>query len=263
MTTFSHLRSDVWEWTKGLLKALGGYLLLIKAVCRDVLKEGVDIRELSRQTVLIGVRSFPIVALTAIFTGMVMALQTAYGLQRFGAKTYVANLVGLALTRELGPVLSALMVCGRCGAGIAAEISSMVATEQVDAIRALGANHVRKLVSPKVIAGTVCLPILVVFADVIGIFGGWLVATMELDITTHSYIQALLYTLVIRDVFDGLVKATVFGFLVTSIACYKGLITKGGTEGVGNSTTEAVVVGSIVIFVADFIITKILILINF
>lgn len=218
--------------------------------------------EVSRQIVLIGLRSFPIVALTAVFTGMVMAIQTAHGLGRFGAKNYVGNLVGLALVRELGPVLTSLVVCGRVGAGIAAEIGSMVATEQVDAIRALGANHIRKLVTPKIIAGTICIPMLTIFADAVGIMGGLVVAVLELQISSHTYYRSLLYTIMIKDVVDGLIKSAFFGFLLVSIACYKGLSSRGGTEGVGNATTSAVVTGSIVIFVTDFFITKLLIMIG-
>jgi phospholipid/cholesterol/gamma-HCH transport system permease protein len=191
---------------------------------------------------------------------MVLALQTAYGLHRFGAKNYVGNIVGLSLVRELGPVLSAVMVCGRVGAGIAAEIGSMVVTEQVDAIRTMGADPVRKLVSPRILAGVIALPALVVIANLVGIYGGLLVAVYELDLTSHLYYHSLLYTILIRDVVDGLIKSCVFGFLIVSIACYKGLETRGGTEGVGIATTQAVVVGSIMVFISDFFITKLLIL---
>lgn len=247
---------------KAHLAAVGRYAQLMGEVFRDILYGGVNPSEVSRQVVLIGLRSFPLVALTAIFTGMVMALQTAHGLSRFGAKIYVGNLVGLALVRELGPVLTALIVCGRVGAGIAAEIGSMVATEQVDAIRSLGASHIRRLVTPKIVAGLICLPVLTIFADAVGIFGGCLVAVVELDIGTHAYYRSLMYTIVIRDVVDGLIKSAAFGFLLVSVACYKGLTTKGGTEGVGNTTTSSVVTGSIVIFVTDFFITKLLIILS-
>lgn len=210
----------------------------------------------------IGRDSLPIVVLTALFTGMVLALQTAYGLQRFGAKNYVGNVVGLGLVRELGPVLTAVMLCGRVGAGIAAEIGSMVVTEQVDAIRVLGADPIRKLVTPRVMAALVALPALVVFADIIGIYGGQLVAVLELGQTAHNYHRSLFYTILIRDVLDGLIKSAAFGFLFVSIACFKGLNTLGGTEGVGKSTTSAVVTGSIVIFIGNFFLTKLLILLS-
>lgn len=236
--------------------------MLVWSSLRDFVKHGVDTRELSNQILKIGAYSLPIVLLTAIFTGMVLALQTAYGLQRFGAKNYVGNIVGLALVRELAPVLSAVMVCGRVGAGIAAEIGSMVVTEQVDAIRSLGASPIRKLVTPKIIAGILTLPALVTFACLIGIYGGLLIAIFELNLTYHLYYRGLAYTLVIRDFVDAIIKSAIFGFLVVSIACYKGLNTRGGTEGVGRVTTETVVTGSIVIFVSDYFITKLLILLS-
>jgi phospholipid/cholesterol/gamma-HCH transport system permease protein len=153
------------------------------------------------------------------------------------------------------------MLCGRVGAGVTAEVASMVATEQVDAMRALGADPIRKLVTPKIMAAVLVMPILVVFADIIGIAGGALVAVYELGITWYQYERSILYTVVIRDVIDGLIKGGVFGFIVGSIACYKGLTTRGGTEGVGTSTTEAVVTASLAILIADYFVTKLLILI--
>jgi phospholipid/cholesterol/gamma-HCH transport system permease protein len=191
---------------------------------------------------------------------MVLALQTAYGMQRFGAKTYVGNITSLAMIRELGPVLTALMLCGRVGAGIAAEIASMVATEQVDAIRVLGANPIRKLVTPRVIAVVLVMPVLCIIANVIGIYGGGLMAVLELNLSAHTYYKSILQTILIRDLIDGLIKSTIFGFLVVSIACWKGLHTRGGTVGVGNTTTSAVVTGSVVILISDFFITKFLLL---
>lgn len=248
---------------KAYFASLGSYAHLLREVLEDICTKGIEWKEFNRQIIKIGVYSLPIVLLTAIFTGMVLALQTAYGLHRFGAKNYVGNIVGLSLVRELGPVLSSIMVCGRVGAGIAAELGSMVVTEQVDAIRALGANPIRKLVTPRILAGVISLPILVVFADLIGVYGGLLVAVHELDLSEHVYYRSLMYTILIRDVIDGLIKSAVFGFLVVSIACYKGLRTRGGTEGVGRTTTETVVVGCMWIFIADFFITKLLILLTF
>ena len=244
------------------LYGIGAYGEMLREVIDDIRKKGIPIGETSRQIMKIGRDSLPIVLLTAIFCGMVMAIQTAYGLQRFGAKDYIGNVVGLGLVRELGPVLSAIMLCGRVSAGIAAEIGSMVVTEQVDAIRALGANPIRKLVTPKVIAGTICVPLLVVFADVVGILGGQLVAVYELNQTAHRFQSGIYYTLFIRDVIDGLIKAGVFGFLLVSIACAYGLRTTGGTEGVGRTTTAAAVTSSIVIFTSNFFITKLLILLS-
>jgi len=251
------------EKAKEILKALGAYALLLSDVARDIFKHGINVREVCRQIMLIGVSSIPIVLLTAVFTGMVLALQTAYGLHRFGAKNYVGNLVGLALARELGPVLMAVMVCGRVGAGIAAEIASMVVTEQVDAIRALGGDPIRRLVTPRIVAGTLSMPLLAGIAVITGILGGGLVAVLELGITSHQYYRSYLYAVQIRDVTDGLIKSCGFGLIVSSIACFKGLRCRGGTEGVGLTTTAAVVTGSLMVFISNFFFTKLLIIIKF
>lgn len=245
------------------VKALSAYGEMLLESCKDVLGGRLDLAEVQRQIVRIGMNSIPIVLLTSVFTGMVLALQTAYGLQRFGAKNYVGNIVGLAIVRELGPVLTALMLCGRVGSGIAAEIASMAATEQIDAIRALGASPSVKLITPKIVAALIVVPLLVVIANLTGIYGGGLIAVFELNLTSHTYYQSIMNMIVIRDLIDGVIKSAVFGFLLVSIACYKGMVTKGGTEGVGRSATEAVVVGSIVIFVSDFFITKMLIILQF
>lgn len=248
---------------KPILRSLGAYANLLRDVVRDLVRHGIDIRETARHIILIGVSSLPIVLLTAVFTGMVLALQTAYGLQRFGAKNYVGNLVGLALARELGPVLTAVMVCGRVGAGIAAELASMVVTEQVDAIRALGGDPIRRLVTPRLIAGTISLPLLSGLALLIGVGGGMAVAVGELGITAHQYYRSYIYAVQIRDVIDGLIKSLAFGLIVVSIACYKGLACRGGTAEVGRTTTSAVVTGSLAVFVSNFFITKLLIILNF
>ncbi len=252
----------LWSPIEHYLKDLGEYGFLVLEVFRDLFSRGVNVAEVCKHVVRIGVQSIPIVLLTAVFSGMVLALQTAYGLQRFGAKNYVGNIVGLSLIRELGPVLTALMLCGRVGAGIAAEIASMVVTEQVDAMRALGANPIRKLVTPRVVAAAVVLPLLVVIADLIGIYGGALVAVFELNITFHQYYRSLMNTILIRDVIDGLIKGQIFGLLLVTIACFKGLHSRGGTEGVGQTTTSSVVTGSITILISDYFLTKLLILLG-
>jgi phospholipid/cholesterol/gamma-HCH transport system permease protein len=244
---------------KDYLQDLGAYWHMLVDVFKDVSRRGVNIAETSRQIVKIGTMSLPVVLLTAVFTGMVLALQTAYGLQRFGAKNYVGNIVSLSLVRELGPVLTALMLAGRVGAGIAAEIASMVVTEQVDAMRALGANPIRKLVAPRVVAAIIVVPLLVMIANIVGIYGGALIAVYQLDITAFQYYQSIINMVYYRDVFDGLAKSFVFGILVASIACFKGLHARGGTEGVGATTTSSVVTISIAILVSDFFLTQFLI----
>jgi phospholipid/cholesterol/gamma-HCH transport system permease protein len=244
-------------------QALGAYTLLLLDVVRDIFRHGINVREMLRYLVVIGLKSLPIVLLTAVFTGMVLAIQTSYGLHRFGAKNYVGNLVGLALARELGPVLTAIMVCGRVGAGIAAELASMVVTEQVDAIRALGGNPIRQLVTPRIVAGMIAMPLLAGLSVITGVLGGLVVAVLELNITAYTYYRSFLYAVVIRDVTDGLTKSVFFGLIVVSIACFKGLRCRGGTEGVGLTTTSAVVTGCLMIFVSNFFITKLLILLQF
>lgn len=243
------------------LEVIGAFARLLISVIRDISRRGVESKELIRQIVIMGNHSLPISLLTAAFTGMVLALQTAYGLQRFGAKLYVGNIVSLSLVRELGPVLTGIMLCGRVGAGIAAEISSMVVTEQVDAIRALGANPIRKLVSPRIVAAFVVMPMLALFADLVGIFGGGVIAIFELDLSYHTYYRSVVGFVMIRDVMDGLIKSLAFGVILVSIACFCGLNGRGGTEGVGKATTLAVVSGSITILIADLFLTKLLLLI--
>jgi phospholipid/cholesterol/gamma-HCH transport system permease protein len=248
---------------KRYAEALGAYASLLIDVTRDILRHGINLKEVVRNIIIIGLSSLPIVLLTAVFTGMVLAIQTSYGLHRFGAKNYVGNLVGLALARELGPVLTAIMVCGRVGAGIAAELASMVVTEQVDAIRALGGNPIRQLVTPRIVAGMISLPLLTGLAVITGVLGGLVVAVLELNITAYTYYRSYLYAVVIRDVTDGLLKSVAFGLIVVSIACFKGLRCRGGTAGVGLTTTSAVVTGCLAIFVSNFFITKLLILVQF
>lgn len=248
---------------KSYAKSLGAYTHLLADVIRDIATNGINIRETTRQIVWIGVNSIPIVLLTAVFTGMVLAMQTAYGLHRFGAKNYVGNLVGLALARELGPVLTAIMVCGRVGAGIAAEISSMTVTEQVDAIRALGASPIQRLITPRLVAGVICMPLLTGLAVITGVLGGLVVSVYELDLPAFQYYRSYLYAVQIADVVDGLIKSVFFGLIVVSIACFKGLRVRGGTEGVGLTTTAAVVTGSLAVFISNFFITKLLILLQY
>ena len=214
--------------------------------------------EILRQFEAAAVRSAPIVAITALFTGMVLALQTAFALTRFGAKPYVGSIVGIALVRELGPVLAALMVGGRVGAGIASELGSMKVTEQVDAIRAMGADPVQKLVLPRVIATTLGLPALTVFAILLGVVGGGLVADLQYDISPAFYSQTVTNTVRVDDFLSGVAKTFVFGWGIGMVACYVGLRAGGGTAGVGRATTQAVVVSSIGVLVSDFFLTKLL-----
>lgn len=208
---------------------------------------------------VIGVQSLVIVTLTGIFTGMVLALQSAVQLQDFGATLFVGQLVSASVIRELGPVLTALMVAGRVGSGIAAELGSMRVGEQIDALEAMGTDPIKKLVKPRVQAGLVMLPILTIATDFIAIVGGQLIAWLTLNQGASTYWSAVWSGLYMSDLFAGLAKPLVFGFIITTVACYLGLRTRGGTEGVGRSTTQAVVVSSVLILATDFFLTKLFI----
>jgi len=213
-------------------------------------------REVVRQLYYLGVQSLGVGLLTALFTGAVMALQFGHGLARFGASNYVGKLISVGFVMELGPVLTALLVGGRVGAGITAEIGSMRVTEQVDAIRALGADPVKKLVLPRVLACVISMPLLCILADVIGILGGMLVAGAEQGIAFSFYLDQVLTTVDIPEVTHGVIKAGFFGFFYSIIGCWMGLQTTGGTEGVGRFTTQTVVLTSITILVGDFVLGK-------
>ena len=210
-------------------------------------------RQLGRQIVDIGYYSLPVVGLTALFTGMVLALQSYTGFARFNAESAVATVVVLSVTRELAPVLAGLMVAGRIGASMAAEIGTMRVTEQIDALVTLSTNPLKYLVTPRLLAGLVMLPLLVLVADVVGVFGVY-----RLGFDPPSYLRATFEFLDPIDVISGLVKAAVFGFLVALMGCYHGYYSRGGAQGVGSATTSAVVSASILILVSNYVITELL-----
>jgi phospholipid/cholesterol/gamma-HCH transport system permease protein len=242
------------------VEAFGDFLLLAFEVFRTGMRRGPGWGELLIQFEATAVRSLPIVAVTTFFTGMVLALQTAFGLARFGAKPYVGSIVGLAIVRELGPVLAAIMVGARVGAGISSELGSMAVTEQVDAIRAMGADPVEKLVVPRVLACVLALPLLTIFADFLGVFGGMIIAQVQYSIPAQFYLTTVVTTIEYADFVSGVAKTFVFGWIVGMVGCFVGLRTTGGTQGVGRSTTRAVVVASIAIFVSDFFLTRALLM---
>ena len=203
-----------------------------------------------------GIQSWSITVLTAVFTGMVMALQFSTGLEPYGASMYTGKLVALGIVRELGPVLTALLVGGRVGSGFAAELGSMAVTEQIDAIRALGADPVKKLVAPRVLACLIALPLLTMLADVVGCFGGMLITMDEVGITARFYVQQVLDTLWVVDLMHGLMKSVFFGYAIGIIGCFVGMHTTGGTEGVGHATTRSVVATAITLLVSNFLLSK-------
>lgn len=209
-----------------------------------------------RQIIYMGYYSLPVVGLTALFTGMVLALQSYTGFSRFNAEGAVATVVVLSVTRELGPVIAGLMVAGRVGAAMAAEIGTMRVTEQIDALTTLSTDPLRFLVMPRLLAGLVTLPLLVAVADVIGVFGGFLVGTYKLNFNPVAYLTQTEQYLATSDVVSSLVKAAVFGFLVALMGCYQGYHSRGGAEGVGQATTYAVVSASVLILLSDYLLTQ-------
>jgi phospholipid/cholesterol/gamma-HCH transport system permease protein len=237
----------------------GAAKLLLEAISygvRPPYQLGLILQEIEN----IGINSMTVVNVIALFTGMVLALQTATALSRFGAKGFIGVVVALSLVREIGPVFTGLMVAGRVGSGIAAEIGSMKVTEQIDAIRVMGANPVKRLVVPKLIATIVALPLLTIVADILGIIGGLLISVMEFQITSYYYFTTILEKISVQDVASGIGKTFFFGLIIAIIGCYQGMTTTGGTVGVGRSTTTTVVVSSILILVTDFFLTKIFLL---
>ncbi len=213
------------------------------------------LRQIIRQMVDIGYYSLPVVGLTALFTGMVLALQSYSGFSRFQAEGAIATVVVLSITRELGPVLAGLMVAGRIGAAMAAEIGTMRVTEQIDALSTLSTNPMKYLVAPRLLAGVTMLPLLVLTADIIGVFGGFLVGVYRLNFNPASYIARTWEYLEPVDVISGLVKAAVFGFVIALMGCYFGYRSKGGAQGVGQATTNSVVSASILILILNYLIT--------
>jgi len=241
--------------TRALLE-LQEITLLAARAARGIVKRPRYIPETIAQMDLIGVGSLTIIVLTGFFTGAVLTLQTYPTLASYGALDQLGYLVSLSLVRELGPVLASLMVTGRVVSAISAELGSMVVSQQIDAMRALGTDPVRKLVAPRIIALIITLPLLTVLADVIGIGGGWAVSIGLYDLPSSMFITSVRDGITTDDIIGGIIKPLVFGFLMGTVACYKGLKTEGGTVGVGRSTTSAVVMASIVVIISDFFLAK-------
>jgi len=238
------------------LSHVGSISLLFGRTVRETVRRRPEWSVVLDQMHNLGVRSLAIATVTALFTGMVLSLQTSYSLAAYGAKLFVGDIVALSLVRELGPVLTALMVGGRVGAGITAEIGSMKVTEQIDAIRAMAANPVRKLVVPKVLAIAIMLPVLVVFADFVGIMGGLIMAVFTLHQPAAFYMQHVVQALSVQDVLSGVGKSIFFAMFISLIACHSGLSAEGGADGVGRATTQTVVAASLAVLVSDFFLTK-------
>lgn len=232
-------------------------LLLIQSI-RWAIYPPFGLRNIIKQMEEVGANSIPVVLITAISTGMVLALQSYNGFRRFNAESLVGTVVALSMTRELGPVLTGLIVAGRAGAAMAAELGTMKVTEQIDALVTMAVNPVKYLIVPRFLAGLVMLPILTVFADVVGIAGGYFVAVNLLDVNSVVYLRRTYDYLELDDIYGGLLKAAVFGMIIATISCYKGFTTEGGAQGVGKATTGAVVVSSMLILVSDYYLTAML-----
>lgn len=240
---------------RALIEVQETCLLAARAIGRIIRRPGY-FKEIVTQTDNIGVGSLPIILLTGFFTGAVLTLQTVPTLREFGTQSVTGQLIALSLVRELGPVLSALMVTARVGSAISAELGSMAVSQQIDAMRALGTDPVRKLVSPRLIALVVTLPLLTVLADIMGIAGGWAVATTLYQQESTTFLNSVRNGITADDVIGGVIKPIVFGLIICSISCRQGLTTEGGTVGVGLSTTRAVVLSSIMVIISDFFLAK-------
>jgi len=238
------------------LEHLGEISILTEQTIASVFKRPFEIASTVYQIESLGVRSLGIVAVTSVFIGMVMTVQFALGLQRFGGVEYIPRVIILSFLRELGPTLTAIIVGGRIGSGMAAEVGAMNVTEQVDAIRALGGHPAKKLVLPRVAAAIIVMPLLSMFANVLGIAGAIFVCDYEFNIGPRLFLQSSLEVVNMSDLFSGLMKTPVFGFIIAIVGCHFGLRTTGGTEGVGTSTTRSVVVISISILIADYFLTR-------
>jgi phospholipid/cholesterol/gamma-HCH transport system permease protein len=247
------------ERVKHLLLELQEYVRLCRAVGVAMVTRPYYYRDIVQQFDVIGLGSLTVVMLTGFFTGAVLALQSGMTLDQFGARPFVGRLVSASMIKELGPVLTALMLAGRVTAGIASELGSMVVADQVNALRALGTDPVRKLVLPRVLAGTVMCPVLTVVADFVGILGGWIIAVTQMRVASSVYWSSVLEALYPQDPWMGLIKPFFLGFVIVSIGCHVGLRTRGGTQGVGRSTTNAVVAASVALLAVDFFVTRFLI----
>ena len=251
--------SPVVGGVKAALLEVQEYLRLLGQVGRGLVSRPIYTRDIIEQLDAIGLGSLTVVLLTGTFTGMVLALQSGMTLDQFGARSMVGRLVSASMVKELGPVLTALMVTGRVGSGIAAEIGSMAVTEQIAALRALGTDPIRKLIVPRVIAGTVMVPVLTVIANAVGIIGGDLISRTQLQVAGSIYWNNVFEGLYMEDIWMGLIKPVVLGFCLVSIGCHVGIRAKGGTQGVGRATTNAVVAASVAVLAVDFLLTKLLI----
>jgi phospholipid/cholesterol/gamma-HCH transport system permease protein len=248
--------NDLLGTLRALLVRSGGVALLAAQAFRALFRRPFEVARWFSEMEQIGVRSLGVAGITTLFTGMVMALQTALTLPQLGVKYYIGAVVSKSLVRELGPALTALIVGGRVGAGMTAELGSMKVTEQIDALRSMGADPVKKLVAPKLLASLVMIPALTILGDAIGVLGGLLVGVLQLNLTVSFYMNDVISVLSLQDVASGIGKSFFFATFIAMIGCYNGLNVRGGADGVGRATTDTVVQASILILISDFFLTK-------
>jgi phospholipid/cholesterol/gamma-HCH transport system permease protein len=250
--------SAILEGVKNRILHVQQYTLLSIRSITNLFSPPYYVSDILDQMDIIGVGSLPIVLLTGFFIGAVMVLQTAAQFERFGQTALTADVVSLALVRELGPSITGLLVAGRNSSGMASELGSMLVTEQVDAMRAMGTDPVRKLVTPRVVATVLMLPLLTALADFLGLIGGYLVSAFTLRLGAVAFWSRAINVLVFSDLVQGLTKPVVFGLILSTVGCYQGLNVKGGTQGVGRATTQAVVTSSVFILISNFFLTKLM-----
>ncbi|MGB1107257.1 MAG: MlaE family ABC transporter permease [Parvibaculales bacterium] len=250
--------ATIGEFFLAFFAQTGRLSVFVGQTLAAMLRPPIYFRIIGQQIIRIGYFSLPVVALTSFFTGGALAIQIYFGGNQFNSEAIVSSIVALGITRELGPVLGGLMVAGRVSAAIAAEIGTMRVTEQIDALTTLSTNPHKYLVAPRVIAATLCMPILALIADIIGIFGGFVVGTQSFGFNAAIYVQRTINFLTVDDVTSGLIKAAVFGFIIAMMGCYNGYYSKGGAQGVGRATTNAVVSASILILAANYLMTSLL-----
>jgi phospholipid/cholesterol/gamma-HCH transport system permease protein len=247
------------SWVKDAVLEVQEYVRLLARVGRAVVTPPFYYRDTIQQFESIGIGSLTVVLLAGLFTGMVLALNSGITLDQFGARSMVGRLISASMVKELGPVLSGLMVSGRVGSGIAAELGSMLVTDQIAALRALGTDPVRKLVVPRVVAGVLMMPLLSILATGVGMVGGWIVTVLQFHVASTVYWTSVVQGLYIQDIWMGVIKPIFLGFTIVSIGCHVGLRTTGGTQGVGNATKLSVVASSVAVIAVDFMVTKVLI----
>jgi phospholipid/cholesterol/gamma-HCH transport system permease protein len=258
MNGLSHALDRLGRVVLGNVEEMGRIILLFLAVLAWMFRPPLKLRNIFRQMEFVGVKSIFVVVLTGTFTGMVMALQGYHGFRMFSAESLVGGTVALGMTRELGPVLTSLMVTARAGSAMAAELGTMRVTEQIDALAVMAANPTKHLIVPRVIAGVLMVPLLTVVSDFVGIVGGYFVGVHILNINSGVFMKNIIRIVELNDIYSGLIKAACFGLILSVIGCYKGFNTSGGAEGVGRATTEAVVLASITILVSDYFLTAIM-----